>query len=239
MSAYYKTTGIILNSKDVGEHDRIITCFTQDYGRVDLRAKAVRKMTSKLRAGLQPFCLSYLEFVEGRHGYIATEAMCRECFWENSSPDSIMVLNALRDFFLHFVRGHQKDARLWDFLNSFLREFIQKPDASLNPLFNVEYARWNIIALCGYGPELRRCVVCRNFVDPFHEIFFSKSEGGLVCQRCREAVLGEVRQIAPETVKILRLILAQKQDTLKRLGGIDRYLSELQIVSNAYIDENV
>jgi DNA repair protein RecO (recombination protein O) len=42
-----KTTGIIIKRKNVGEADRIITMMTQEMGKIQVKAKGVRKITSK------------------------------------------------------------------------------------------------------------------------------------------------------------------------------------------------
>ncbi|PIQ80173.1 MAG: DNA repair protein RecO, partial [Parcubacteria group bacterium CG11_big_fil_rev_8_21_14_0_20_41_14] len=46
--ATYKTKSIILSSYPYREHDRIITFYSKEFGKMDARARGARKITSKL-----------------------------------------------------------------------------------------------------------------------------------------------------------------------------------------------
>ena len=65
MFTHYRTKGIILQKTDRGETDRLFTFYTKDFGKLDLLARAERKITSKLRGGLELFYLSEVEFIQG------------------------------------------------------------------------------------------------------------------------------------------------------------------------------
>lgn len=153
MNAYYKTNGIILASRDVGEYDRVITCFTQDFGRVELRAKAVRKIASKLRGGLKPLSLSWLEFVEGRYGYIITEAIAIKQFLkkDNLFYTAPYPVFEVRDFFLNIVQGQEKDEKLWRYLIVFFNGCGQKFEHVKDFEFLADETKRNIAIVCGYG----------------------------------------------------------------------------------------
>ena len=49
-----KARAIVLNSRPLGEADRILRLFTRELGRVDAVVKGVRKTTSKWAAGWSP-----------------------------------------------------------------------------------------------------------------------------------------------------------------------------------------
>jgi len=44
MFTYYRAQGFILKKEDRGEADRIFTIYTKDFGKLELLAKAVRKI---------------------------------------------------------------------------------------------------------------------------------------------------------------------------------------------------
>ena len=50
----YKTEAIILRWRKLGEADRILTLFTPAFGKMEAKAKGVRKTTSRLSGHLQP-----------------------------------------------------------------------------------------------------------------------------------------------------------------------------------------
>src|SRR3990172_1648761 len=79
MVPFYRTQGIILKKEDRGEADRVFTVFTKDFGKLKLRAVSERKISSKLRGGLELFYLSAIEFIQGKARKTITDALplCR------------------------------------------------------------------------------------------------------------------------------------------------------------------
>jgi len=66
---YLQTPGFILKHRDWREVDRIYTAYTQKSGKLDIGARGVRKIGSKLRGHLQPFALVDLHLVRGKYRY--------------------------------------------------------------------------------------------------------------------------------------------------------------------------
>ena len=66
MALQYKTKGFIYKKRNRGETDRIFTIFTYDFGKIDVWGRAIRKIDSKLKSGIDIFYLSYIEFVQGK-----------------------------------------------------------------------------------------------------------------------------------------------------------------------------
>ncbi len=62
----FNTEGLILRRTDYGEADRIITLLTQDFGKINVIAKGVRKQKSKLAGGIELFSISEIHFIKGR-----------------------------------------------------------------------------------------------------------------------------------------------------------------------------
>lgn len=77
-----KTEGIILKRKNIGESDRILTVFTQKFGKIQIKAPGVRKITSKRSAHIEPFNLAFLTLYKSSHSQmpIVTEAQNIENF---------------------------------------------------------------------------------------------------------------------------------------------------------------
>lgn len=62
----FVTKGIILRRTDFGEADRILTLLTPDHGKVQLLAKGVRRVKSKLAGGIELFSVSTIIYSPGR-----------------------------------------------------------------------------------------------------------------------------------------------------------------------------
>ena len=73
-SKSFSTTALILKRVNVGEADRIVTLFTQDYGKIVSVAKGVRKMKSSKRASLEPGNLVNAYFIKTKSLPLLTQA---------------------------------------------------------------------------------------------------------------------------------------------------------------------
>ena len=77
MAVHYRTQAFILNKTDWNEADQIFTVYTEEFGKIKIVAKAIRKIKSKLRSGMDLFYLSEIEFIQGK-SYKTCEHNARE-----------------------------------------------------------------------------------------------------------------------------------------------------------------
>lgn len=56
----YTVQGIVLKRRNIGEADRILTVFTRETGKIQVKAKGVRKITSKRSSHVEPLTLAVL-----------------------------------------------------------------------------------------------------------------------------------------------------------------------------------
>lgn len=76
----YKTEGIILARRNIGEADRLLTVFSKHHGKLRVIAKGVRKPTSRKRGSLELFNHTTLFLAKGKTLDIITEAEVRHNF---------------------------------------------------------------------------------------------------------------------------------------------------------------
>ncbi len=62
--------GIVLKAKDYKENDKLLTILTLEEGKIIVRARGVKKATSKLKAFCQVFCFGEFELVSGKPFFI-------------------------------------------------------------------------------------------------------------------------------------------------------------------------
>ncbi|MFI5266557.1 MAG: DNA repair protein RecO, partial [Chloroflexota bacterium] len=70
----YKTEAIVLDRKDFGEADRLLTLYTPGMGKVRAIAKGARRTTSRLSGHLELFTHTSLVLVAGRNLDIVTQS---------------------------------------------------------------------------------------------------------------------------------------------------------------------
>ena len=216
MTLKYRTKGFIFKKEERGESDRVFSVFTDDFGRLDIFAKAIRKAPSKLRGGIDIFFMSEVEFIQGKNKKTLTDAVVIKKF--NTIPQNVekfKVASGIGGILDNFLRGEEKDKDIFNLLDEV---FIRLNDESLKvkKYFLVyHYFLWNMLSLLGYRSEVHKCAGCSEGLTP-QDVYFSAKEGGIICKRC----LGKdkfAQRVNTDIVKILRVILSKDWQTLSKL----------------------
>lgn len=149
MAFHYTTEGIILKRRDQGEASRIVTVFTKDFGKLFLWATSERKIASKMRAGLQPFSLSQLSFVQGKSKKVLVEAVCLRQYLCPLAELSLLQTALQIVLLVEQHTGEQeKDEKAW--------ELLQETFAKLQQGGELAYESFapRFMALAGYGGKM-------------------------------------------------------------------------------------
>lgn len=233
MFVHYRTPGIIIGQKDRGEFDQLLTIFTRGFGKLEIFGKAIRKTSSKLKQGAAPFYLAEIEFIQGKAQKTLTDAILVEKFGSiRNNLKKLELAFKIGDVLDNLVKGQEPDEKIWQLLSKTLERINNwsgRGDPEKLEVFYY-YFFWNLLAILGYSPELYHCLVCRKKLTP-PKNYFSLKEGGMVCPDCLK---GKEEELSPETIKISRVILGGKLETLLRLKIEDQYLKELKSVSDKY-----
>ncbi len=80
MSRYFKTEGIVLKRINFGEADKILTIYTNHYGKIRAIAKGVRKLTSRKGGNVELFNQIVVFLNKGRNLNILTEVQVLNTF---------------------------------------------------------------------------------------------------------------------------------------------------------------
>ncbi len=236
MFTRYRTQGFILEKTDAGEADRLFTVYTKDFGRLELIARSVRKIQSKLRAGLEIFYLSEIEFIQGKIQKTLTDAVLIDGF-KNLRKDLVRLFIARRisEVFNGLIKGQEPDEKLWHLLSEVFKALDDKnlKTEACNLLYH--YFVWNFLSLLGYRPDLYHCSLCRERLMP-DGIYLSLKEKSLICGRCQKKTGQEKLLVFPaDTVKIIRVLLKKDWALAKRLKIKDKDFASLKIISDHYL----
>src|SRR3989338_3789901 len=197
---------IALNRRDYREFDQIISVYTEDYGKLDLLARGIKKITSKHAALVEPFALADIVVAHGKEidhlakvQVIDYFARIREDLLKSvAARYSVSLVEKL-------THARERDEKIFSSLKSWL-DFLNRTH-SYNSLL-VEGYIVTLLHCLGYTPELERCVVCGR-KDGL--TFFCASGGGVACETCGEEKKKAGEQVfgfGGEDRQTLRLLLS-------------------------------
>lgn len=239
MFIHHRTLAFVLKKVGQGENNQFLTVYTENFGKIKILARAVRKTSSKLRPFVELFCLSELEFIQGKNYKILTDAVLIDGL--KNSKKSLLKLSInfeISDVFDKIVRGEEKDKKVWQLLRETFQDLNELKNNSKPVKLKIIYYYffWNFLSLLGYRPELYTCFYCRKKLVPERN-YFSYENKAIICQNCFKKVELEKKEISLETIKILRIIFEKNKKILFKLKVEKKYLKELKEVSDSFFSE--
>lgn len=165
MASLYKaeSPAFILHRRDYRESSRILSCFTREYGRVDMICKGCRK-SGKARKVLEPFRLYNLSWV----GKTDLKTLVH--------ADEVKVLNVqrhanqlysglyLNELLNGLIRGAEAETAVFDLYESTLGNLVEDAGSSIQHV--LRYFELNMLSYMGYGVSL---TVEHDGITPIHQ----------------------------------------------------------------------
>ncbi len=129
----YQTDAFVIDSKNVGEANKIVYLFTKDIGMIAANAQGVRLLKSKLRYSLQDFSYSKVSLVRGREVWRITSAGLKEKLLSKMSPDSFAFARAL-SLVKRLTPGEEKNEALFVSLEKASQFLLTREADKVDPL---------------------------------------------------------------------------------------------------------
>lgn len=224
----WKTEGIVLRVRNMGEADRVVTVYTKDRGKLTAAARGARRVRNRLLGSTQVFTHGlYLIFPrQGLHNL--------------SQAEIIHSRQPLREDLEQFAYA------------SYITELLDALTAEEDPAESVFSLLASALALAekgrlklaarafeirlmrelGYEPELYHCLNCREAVRD--TIFFTE-QAGVLCQKCAPQVPGSVR-ISNGVWELMKKLLEWEFSKLTVLHPAAGLEEELRRIMRKYID---
>ena len=204
MAVHYRTQGFFIKKADRGEDSRLFTVYTKNFGKLKILGRAIRKIGSKLKGGAEIFCLSEVEFIQGKAHKTLTDAISIENFSViRKDLKKLKIVHQILEVLDDFISKEEKDDQVWHLLSETFDK-LNNPQFKINHLPLVYYYFfWNFVSILGYKPEFHDCAINKTKVD------------------C-------------DIIKILKVILRKDWPILSRLKVTLTHQKLLKIVSEWY-----
>jgi len=124
----FKTEGIILKRRNIGEADRILTIFTPHKGKITVLGKGLRRIASRRAGNVELLNRSILYLHKGKNFWILTEAQTLDSF-QKIKEDLTLSTYAfhLLELVDKLTAENQENIKLYSELVEVLRKITENP----------------------------------------------------------------------------------------------------------------
>lgn len=177
----YRTRGIVLRSRNLGEADKIVTLFTTERGKMSAVAKGVRRAKSHLAGRLEFATEALLQMHRGRSLDVIVSAEVSRADWQGivnpagfaAASVAIEIVDALCE----------PDLALPD-VYALLDGALAAASSSDEPMSLLPRFQLRLLDALGLAPPCDACVRCGRALDD--GAWLDDESGGLGCATCRE-----------------------------------------------------
>jgi len=166
MFTHCRTEGIILKRIDRGEADQLLIVYTRDFGRLDVVAKGIRKIASKLRSAVEFPAVIELEFIQGKTCKTLTDAVIliplKHLLRQPRKQDAICRIFGMTEA---LIKDQQPDGKIWGLLLAVLAFTDATGERNTEAVY--QYFVWHIFEFLGWRPEFGESyagLACRSLV---------------------------------------------------------------------------
>ncbi|MDD2646694.1 MAG: DNA repair protein RecO [Patescibacteria group bacterium] len=225
---------IVLRSRVHKEHDRIITCYTRELGKVDILVRSAQKSNSKLAPLTSGFyAILSLSLESGRNHYHLIGGEIKKYFKNIlSSYDKTWLLARLFKTLDEIIKPEKINRQVFDLIVKFLESLNRRTLIDKEIFFYAFLLKF--LSLLGYQPEIKKCLFCHRQPKAGEKIFFDVSHGGLVCEKCLVKKHAAAISISPAVAEVLRQLLYRRFDQLERSKFIKADFRRAKVVINRF-----
>jgi DNA repair protein RecO (recombination protein O) len=179
--ASVKTKALVIREAPYQDNDKLLTLFTEKYGKQRAIARGARRRKGSLRSVTQLFSYARFMYFEGKNFANISDGTLIESFYPLRGNVIQMTLASyiaeLLDDFYDFYQGDPEMLKAVTHIFYYWSEHLAQNDGALAACFQLKLMR-----IQGLGPVLTRCVRCGAHYEALTA--FSIADGGTVCQKC-------------------------------------------------------
>lgn len=232
----YKYTGIILSKKDIAEADRIYFIYTLEVGKIKAVGKGVRRPNAKLAGNLEPITLAEIFIAKSRGmGKITGAIPVNNFSGIKNNLDLLTQVFYVFRLLEKIIADQEKDEAVFGLVSDYLENLDKLSDdqGRKAEILTIGFI-FKFLDQAGYRLEMGKCVHCEKKLRPENN-YFSIIRGGVLCFDCHRVESKRIK-INSETIKVIRIFLANKMSNLVKLKIADKDLKNLKLVASESVN---
>ncbi|MBR4395693.1 MAG: DNA repair protein RecO [Eubacteriaceae bacterium] len=172
--------GIVLRSVKYGEHDRILTLFTLERGKLSAVAKGAQSPKCRYIASCQSYCLSEFVLSENlKMPYVVSADVVRGFYGLINDPASLIAAGYASELTETCFEEDSPEEAAFMLLYHTLKILEENPGGSA--ITAATAFALKLMGINGTYPVLDRCASCGRKTGKY---YFSPQSGGTVCDDC-------------------------------------------------------
>jgi DNA repair protein RecO (recombination protein O) len=208
----YKTEAIVLRQRRYADADRFLTIYSPSLGKFDVKARGVRRTTSRMSGHLQPLTRCMLQLARGHAGDVVAGCETMESFPRlredlDRLSRGMYAAELVDRFAAERVPGYVTYRLLLD--------TMRRLEEAADPDLVLRFMEMRLLDQTGFRPQLDACVSCSRELQP-EQNFFGPQSGGALCRSCTTNVAGP-RTLSVNALKVLRLLQRGSYNDVARL----------------------
>ncbi|MBQ9514178.1 MAG: DNA repair protein RecO [Clostridia bacterium] len=177
-----KLQGVVLNSVNYGENDKILSVFTLEKGIISAKIKGVKKAGAKLKFASEPFCFAEFIVLSSADKKSVINASLIDSFYPiREDIKRYFAGGSVLEFIKKFAKDSIVSANAFTLLITALKELAysdENPESVLTRFFI------NALSVVGYGLNISaNCPKCGKPLDI--KPFFEYNIGAFRCEDCK------------------------------------------------------
>ncbi|MGE5593663.1 MAG: DNA repair protein RecO [Betaproteobacteria bacterium] len=238
--ALYRTEGIVLRTRNLGEADRIVTFYSPTRGKVRAVARGARRPRSRFVSSTQMFAHADFLVFSGKSLDSISQVEVKTSF-PRLHEDLVKLAYAsyIAELLDAMVEegGEGTDSAGNEALFGLLAAYLRALSEMQDPEMLTRAFEMKLSSLLGYKPVLDSCARCGRG-DLGAEVGFAPDVGGVVCEDCLKRCglgPGSVR-VSRGAVEVMKRLLVLELDKVSRLGAGPGMRAEIERAMRAHLD---
>ncbi len=238
------TEGIVLRQVKAMGGRRMISLFSQKYGKISVGTSLNEGGRNKTALSVKAFTYGRYELFKNRDNYNLNSGQVLKSYYGlGEDLDKYMVASYVLELTDKILPEELPQPRIFNLLVEFL-EALEKRDKKHGTLVLAYLVK--LLDILGTMPQLDSCVICEK--EPAKEdgkyvadqFLFSIKEGGMVCPRCaKELALEDERPLIYKLgigiIDILKFFQKQPMSAFEKIALDEKLQTTLQEIIKEYI----
>lgn len=218
-----ETPAIILEVKEYGEGDCLVSFLTPEEGRLTGIARHARKSRKRFAHCLEPFnrvTLFLSARPKGELEFLEKGELIRSFPRLRRDLECLGAAALMAELAGAMASPPEATGQIFAALETALTQLEEGvAPASLLPL-----VLFRLLTLGGYGPALEHCRLCAQ--EPKPPLWVSLPQGGVVCGSCAKRAPSPLVSLSPGAFRLLRAAQKLAPEKLPRLKGVPAQLRQ-------------